>query len=170
MNKLKKTITVILTALPVMLAAAAAVIYITGKSEEKSSEFHVPPFEAQATDGVPDTGRDDYRELKIAEDFTVSLCTSLTLDTSAAQTAGKTDIYFTSHPQNRALLRIFLYDSAGNGLYSSGLIRPGEYLKTAELYRIPEQSGKITVKILSYEPDTYYSAGTAAAEVYLEIN
>lgn len=164
MNKSKTIIISLITALPVLLLAAAAVIYYGGKSESKTGSFKTPPFEAHAIEGTPYTGRNDYRELKLSEDFKISLCTQLSLENSSA------DIYFTSHPENRAYLRLMLSDSAGNELFLSGLIKPGEYLKTAELNRIPEQSGKITAKILSYEPNTYYSAGTAAAEIYLEIN
>lgn len=163
MNKPNKIIVSILSALPAVILAAAAVIYSGGRAKSPTEPFKAPPFEAQAAEGVPDTGRGDYRELKISEDFIISLCTELNLENGGAE------IYFTSHKENSAYLRLMLSDSAGNELFSSGLIKPGEYLKTAELKSIPSQSGKITAKILSYEPGTYYSAGTAAAEIYLKI-
>ena len=49
-----------------------------------------------------------------------------------------------------------------NILGETGLVRPGEYVQTVALTTIPKSGTPITLKIMAYEPDTYYSAGAAS--------
>ena len=77
-----------------------------------------------------------------------------------------------AHPdvyKRQVLSRIILLDETGAELGSSGLLKPGEYVQSVALERIPPKSSSILAKILSYEPQTYYSMGSASAEIYLHI-
>ena len=48
----------------------------------------------------------------------------------------------------------------GNILGETGLIRPGEYVKTITFdKKVPKVGDEITMKIMGYQPETYYSAG-----------
>jgi hypothetical protein len=55
----------------------------------------------------------------------------------------------------------------GTVLGSTGILKPDQYVKTIKLSSVPEETETITLKILSYEPETYYSEGSASAEAVL---
>ena len=52
-----------------------------------------------------------------------------------------------------------IYDGAGNILGETGLIRPGEYVRSVNLTALPQPDAEVSYKIMSYEPDTYFSCG-----------
>ncbi len=165
MGRSQKIIFIALTAL---LAAAlvllGAAVY---QKRNADSSFVKPPFEAQAVAGVPQISDASlrYHTLEIDQGFHVSLCVNLSLNAES----GKADIYFTSAADNTVWSRVVLLDTSGVQLGASGLLRPGEYVQSVALEKIPQSSGSMVAKILSYEPETYYSMGTASAEIYLQI-
>ena len=55
-----------------------------------------------------------------------------------------------------------VFDEQGNMLGETGLIKPNEYVKYVTLSKTPEVGTKIKLKIMGYEPHTYYSAGAAS--------
>ena len=57
-------------------------------------------------------------------------------------------------------LKVRVLNSDGNILGESGLIRPGEYVQSVALQTIPSSGSAVALKIMAYEPETYYSAGT----------
>ena len=57
-------------------------------------------------------------------------------------------------------LRIF--DASGNIIAETGLIKPNEYLKTVSFNTVPENGSKLIMKVMTYEPDTYYSGGAVS--------
>ena len=54
-----------------------------------------------------------------------------------------------------------MLDGNGNILGETGLIRPGEYVKDVALTENLTAGKKIKLKIMGYEPETYFSAGYA---------
>ena len=54
-----------------------------------------------------------------------------------------------------------MLDANGNTLGETGLIRPGEYVQSVVFETIPEVGDSIGLKLMAYEPETYYSAGSA---------
>ncbi len=62
-----------------------------------------------------------------------------------------------------------ILDEHGDILGESGLIRPGEYVRSVKLDRVPKKSTVIALKIMAYEPDTYRSAGSAKLNTTMEI-
>ena len=42
----------------------------------------------------------------------------------------------------------------------TGLLKPGEYIKEVKLDKSLKKDDEITLKVMGYEPDTYYSAGS----------
>ncbi len=48
----------------------------------------------------------------------------------------------------------------GKLLGETGLIKPGEYVKSVKLNESPEAGSDIRLRIVAYEPETYYSAGS----------
>ena len=55
-----------------------------------------------------------------------------------------------------------MFDEQGNMLGETGLIKPNEYVKYVTLSKTLEVGTKIKLKIMGYEPHTYYSAGAAS--------
>lgn len=154
------------TALLAVLAVIAAVACL-GTGRTSGGQFTKPSFEPLVVVGSPNIPDESlsYQTLWLSDGFQVSLCTNLFLQ----RDSNNVDIYFTSGPDNTVLSRIILLDETGAELGSSGLLKPGEYVQSVALERIPPKSSSILAKILSYEPQTYYSMGSASAEIYLHI-
>ena len=62
----------------------------------------------------------------------------------------------------------YVRDEDGNILGESGLIRGGEYIKDIRLSRSIKSGEKIKLKVMGYEPDTYYSAGSVVLSTVAE--
>ncbi len=123
---------------------------------EEQGEFVPPPFDAGAVVGTPDIEDPNaigYTELD-AKAYKVSVCGLVKLSGDSA------DIYFTNLETNEVWLKLRVLDEKGNILGETGLIRPGEYVKSVTFTeKVPKVGTKITMKIMGYQPETYYSAG-----------
>ena len=64
-------------------------------------------------------------------------------------------------------LKARILDGSGAVLGETGLLRPGEYVRAAALNTVPAQTVPVTVKIMAYEPETYYSAGSVLLQTQL---
>ena len=59
-------------------------------------------------------------------------------------------------------LKVRVLDEKGNTLGETGLVRPGEYVQSVELDTVPKTGTPIVLKIMAYQPDTYYSEGAVS--------
>lgn len=134
------------------------VVLFLSEKEPVKGEFIPPSFDSAAVAGTPEVSDDlGYMECyQDGMDFRFSACGNLKLD-------GKNvNVYLTNSIENDVWLKVRVFDAEGNILGESGLIKPGEYVQSVEL------SGKLAVgmpiklKVMAYEPDTYYSAGAVA--------
>ena len=163
MNKTEKTIALSLVAVIVILTA---VLFLRPDPppEVVVGEFTPPAFESAARSGAPDTSSvADFGTLHLAPDLAVSLCASPVVEN------GQVKIYFTSPATNTGWMRLQLTDTKGNLLGETGLIRPGEYVEAVDLIATPKHT-RALVRILTYQPETYYSMGSANAEIRLNLN
>ena len=158
MDKRQGLLVAILGGVLAILLIILTVLALNQKPDVIVSDFEAPPFDSNALVGIPQEviAREDYRALDVNGNYTFSICGTLSFSD------GLLAPYFASHGENEVLLRIKVYDIDGTELGKSGLIRPGEYVKTVALSRTPT-GNTVTVKVLSYEPNTYYSHGTASA-------
>ena len=69
------------------------------------------------------------------------------------------DVYFTNDDGNEVWLKLRILDEEDNILAETGLLKPNEYVRTVTFDTVPENRATIKLKIMAYEPDTYYSAG-----------
>ncbi|MBR2387410.1 MAG: hypothetical protein IKB02_01435 [Clostridia bacterium] len=119
-------------------------------------EFVPPPFDSSAVVGSPDIEDPDaigYTELD-AKAYKVAVCGLVKLSGDSA------DIYFANLETNEVWLKLRIIDEKGNILGETGLIKPGEYVRSITFTeKVPKVGTKITMKIMGYQPDTYYSAG-----------
>lgn len=152
---------IIAIATVLLAAVSAAAIYVTSWSPGQSG-FTPPPFEENAVAGTP--GDLDkalhYDALTVSDGFSVSLCASPTVDDN-----GQALLYFTSGENNAFFVRLLVLSEKGRQLGATGLLRAGEYVAFVRLAPPPKDGETLTLKILSYEPDTYYSMGSASARV-----
>ena len=68
-------------------------------------------------------------------------------------------MYLTNDEGNKVWLKLRILDEEDNILAETGLLKPNEYVKTVTFDKIPKSGANIKLKIMAYEPDTYYSAG-----------
>ena len=150
----------------IILCSVSIVIMIvtltTGNN--KNSEFTPPAFDSAAVQGMPEV-RDNlgWSPVEAADAFTAYLCGNVTAIGNTA------DIYFTSVDTNMVWLKLRILDADGETIGETGLIKPGEYVKSVELTKIPADGSAIKLKIMAYEPDTYYSAGSAVLNTTIKI-
>ena len=170
MNKNKKNIKSAKALLPVyillILAALALIVMIIALSlseKEEIGEFIPPEFDAAAVKGMPDVP-DDLGYSSPYQDgmaYRFSVCGKIMSGDIAT-------VYFTSDEENEIHIKLRILDEDGNILGESGLIRGGEYIKDIRLSRSIKSGEKIKLKVMGYEPDTYYSAGSVVLSTVAE--
>lgn len=147
------------------LCTVSVVIMIFALTMEnrKESSFSPPPFDAAAQTGVPAVLQNaGYGELD-AKAFRFSAAGELTAENGAAE------VWLTNPVENTVWLKVRILDKYDSKLGESGLIRPGEYVQTVKLDIIPKKNTDISLKIMAYEPDTYYSAGSVMLNTVLKV-
>lgn len=158
MDKRQGLIVAILGGVLAVLLIAVIVIAATRKPDLIVSDFEAPPFDEGAILGIPEEAatRGDYNSIDVEGSYRFSICGAPSFS------EGSLVPYFASNGDNEVWLLLKVYDEDGTELGKSGLIRPGECIRSVALSRAPV--GKtVRVKILSYEQGTYYSRGTASA-------
>lgn len=81
----------------------------------------------------------------------------------------KADIYFTNPSVNDVWLKLRIYSESDpkDIVCETGLIKPGELLKTVEFNRLLVDGEPIIVKVMSYDPSNYYSRGAFSMKPYV---
>lgn len=157
---------IILIGVTAAVCIASFIFMLAALLREPKTEirFTPPPFDEAATVGVPPlTEEDGYRALD-AQVYRVSLCGSLTLTPQ-----NTVDVWLTNIEENQAWLKMVIYDDEGNKLGETGLIRPGEYVKSIQLTTPPAQSIDVSMIIMGYEPETYYSIGNVTLKTTIQV-
>ncbi len=148
----KNNRTVLLAGLCCLLSLAVMAAVLAGSQTEKLP-FTPPPFDPAAVAGTPDVPENlGWGELD-AQVYKASVCGYL------APENGGADVWLTNPETNAVWLKLRLLDSQGNILGETGLIRPGEYVRRISLTTVPKAGESVTLKLMAYEPETYYSAG-----------
>lgn len=124
-----------------------------GKKTEEPL-FTPPPFESSAQSGIPDTNDESWTKVyQEGMNFTAYVCGNVRLKEKRA------DVFFTNITENNVWMKLRLTDENGKILGETGLIKPGEYVQSVQFGTPPKIGQKIKIKIMAYEPETYYSAG-----------
>ena len=145
------------TLLAAVLAVLAVVMLLALCLRHPRKTFTPPPFEPNAVTGTP-TVPDDLgygAPYKPGMAYRFSVCGSVTAEGSEAV------IYLTNPADNDVWLKLRVLDAEGNLLGETGLLRPGEYVRTVALTTVPAPGTPITLKIMGYQPTTYQSSGSA---------
>lgn len=151
--KNKVDINVIITFLCI-ISLIVMLLTLISTSPTTVYQFDPPQFDTQALSEEPNVPDDLGWDVIDADVFRVGICGKVTLEQNAAV------VWFTNPQDNHVWLKLRILDIEGNILGESGLITPGQYIKTVNLTTSPESETPITIKIMAYEPDTYHSAGS----------
>lgn len=155
MDKEQKFIIKITTIIVIIICIISIVIFFNKNSFTKVGKFVIPEMEKNAISGRPSDVANElmYQEVKVNDNYIVYLCAIPTYKNN------KLTIYFTSVETNSGLMKIKVLDSHNNIIGESGLINPNSYVKEIKLNRELLNKEKITIKVMHYEKDTYYSLG-----------
>lgn len=131
----------------------AAALYLSGIRGQQGG-FVPPEFDPQAVSGTPVDAGESWTEIyQDGMGFSAHVCGRIVIEDDSA------DIYFTNDQDNQVWMKLRVTDAEGNILGETGLIKPGEYVKSVVFHTVPDKGRKISMKIMAYEPKTYYSAG-----------
>lgn len=164
MEKPQKIALSIAGAVAAALVLAALVLFFNRDALVRRGAFEAPPMEENAVAGAPEGLEESlsYQQMAVKEDYVVYLCAT----PRAAD--GRLTLYFTCAPENTDLMKIRILDEAGELLGESGLLSPGTYLPQVALAREPASGEMITIQVMAYQPETYYSGGSIRLNVYVQ--
>lgn len=130
----------------------------------KPAGFSPPGFELNALPGGPDTQNIvGWREFNAADAYTVGICGELWLKD------GVVDVYLSSPLENDVWLKLRILDESGEILGETGLIMPGQYVKSVAIERKISRPAKVLLKVMAYEPESYLSAGSVVVETFIMV-
>ena len=142
-----------------IIALIICVISVVGfilalNSYNKSKVFVKPEFDKNVIEGMPKLGKEDgFDEFEVSENYIIYMTGETKLNDN------KLVVYFTSKKSNDVYVKLrILKDEKVVG--ETGLLKPGEYIKEVKLDKSLKKDDEITLKVMGYEPDTYYSAGS----------
>ena len=129
------------------------------------NKFTPPPFDETAVSGMPEIEDQTlgYGVLALKEGFVMYACSAPVVEN------GEAVVYFTAEENNTVWVRLILLTEDGEQLGSTGLLKAGEYVRSIKLSRDIDEDMPIIMKFISYEPETYYSQGTASVNVTLRV-
>ncbi len=147
---MKKRVICLVLAVAGVLCAA-----LVGCAEEKP-QFVPPAFDENAVVGEPNIaeGEKGYGVLDAKGVYKVGVCGVVSV------VDGKADVWFTNPAENTVWLKLRVQNKqTGEILGETGLIKPGEYVQSITFFEAPAKGTAIVLRVMSYEPDTYYSKG-----------
>lgn len=155
---MKKNKTIIVATVFCLVAVVGMILALclTG-GESEPPKFVAPEFDSAAVAGTPTDADDSWTSIyKEGMEFSAHVCGRVIVNDKTA------DIYFTNDEGNDVWMKLRIMDEAGNILGETGLLRPGEYVKSVTFDTVPSKGTSIKMKIMAYEPETYYSAGAVS--------
>lgn len=155
MNILKKV--TIPTLLILCTFSIMLMIIVFCNSSKKKLSFFRPPFESNAIEGMPDVNEDlSWSEIyQDGMNFKVGICGSIILNEK-----DQADIYLYNNETNNVWLKLRILNDVGDILGETGLIKPGEYIKSVSFFEEIKNGQIVKLKIMAYQPNTYYSEGS----------
>lgn len=138
-------------------------ILLLNQFSNPAQQFIPPPFEETAVAGEPSPPAElGYGMVEAEKGFRFGLC-------GALQPKGSTvPVYLTNPSDNEVWLQLILLDQQGAVLGTTGVLKPGEWVEALTLTaRLPQGEQNVTMKVASYEPETYVSCGAASLSTKL---
>lgn len=149
---MKKRILCLMFAL--LMGVSVLLASCNDQKKDPNAGFVPPPFDAAAVQGTPTVPEGlGWKELDAKGVYRVSVCGVVKLQGDRA------DIWLTNPATNAVWLKVRVLNEKGDTLGETGLVKPGEYVQSITFTKPPKVGDKITMRVMSYQPDTYYSAG-----------
>lgn len=153
---MKKTQTLFLAGILCILALVSMVLALVfGGTQKQNSSFIPPPFDSSAESGTPEVPE----ELGWTEIYQDGMAFKCSICGNVIASGGAADVYFTNSSEQEIWLKLRVLDEDGNIIGETGLVKPGEYVKSVSIDKDISNGSSIKLKIMAYEPETYYSAG-----------
>ena len=119
-------------------------------------EFVPPEFDVNAVRGIPEVP-EEYGSSEIYQD---GMNFRVGINKKIININNQADVYLYNNEDNSVWLKLRMIDEDGKILGESGLIKPGEYIRTITFTTSVYDGQKVKLKIMSYQPKTYYSEGS----------
>ena len=118
-------------------------------------EFVPPEFAQTALEGMHEEPKELGYQLIYQEGmgFKVGVCGVVRME------GNKADLYFTNPEENTLWMKLRIFDKEKNIIAETGLIKPGQYLKSVEFTDAPKAGDEISMKVMTYVPESYESGG-----------
>ena len=144
-----------------VLSVVLMIVALTFDGGMKAGEFTPPAFDSSAQGGVPNVPKElGYSQVDTSA-YAFSMCGKL------LNQNGSVAVYLTNPADSDVWLKLRIYDTNGKMIAESGLICQGEFVMSVALLD-ENYAGDATIKIMAYEPETYYSAGAVALNTQIE--
>lgn len=163
MNSLKKALVPILSVL--CIVSVIIMIIVLCNAPKNDVVFVSPNFDAEAIKGTPEPPQElGWSEIyQDGMNFRVGICGKIVVYGDAA------DVYFSNTESNTVWLKLRVLDEQNNTICETGLIRPNEYIKSVKFDNEIQNGEKVKLKIMAYEPETYYSEGSIVLNTNIKI-
>ena len=128
-------------------------------------EFVKPEFDknAKPISNIEIDEKLQYAEINVEDGYNVGICNNLIMDKEE-----NILIYFSSLKDNNVYLKLRIYDKEQKILKETGLIKPGQQIEKIKIENLKNDKD-VVIKIMSYDPETYYSKGTVSINTKIKI-
>ena len=140
------------------LVALIVILVVSGRDRGTTGargEFTPPTFEPAAVSGMPEVDDEAWAELPVRDHYVIRVCGELHTDAD-----GNARVWFYSDKGNEVWVKLRICDAENYIIGETGILKPGEYVETVALKRVPEDGSDVVMYVMGYEPETYYSAGS----------
>ncbi len=165
MSKKQKMLLISLSVISAISILVMVLTLLFSANNVEYGEFVPPEFDESAVLGEPDVPEEaGYSLMNISDDYNIYICGKLHLNNEAV------DVYFTSDYGNSALVRLEVLDEDNKIIGETGLIKPGEYVKSVKITKNITSDSKVKMRVIGYDSDTYSSAGSASMSTTITVD
>ncbi len=119
-----------------------------------------PDFETNVTAGTPSIDKKYcFSTLSVQPDYQIQMCGIPAVKDNMLY------LYVTNPKSNDVWFRVEVLDSEKNVIGTSGVLKTDEYLQYIKLDKALVKGDEITVKVIGYTPNTWYSAGNVNLQI-----
>lgn len=153
MNKIK-CFTIVIT-----LLSLICLFFVCYNVFSNEQDFVPPPFEENVEYGVPEV-EEDLLYSAVIDGYSVSVCREICVEDNKAL------VCMTNHAINDVWMRIRLLTEDNVMLAESDIVKPGEFIRYINMTS-SLSSDMVKIKLMYYEPETYYSKGSVILETVI---
>lgn len=146
----KKKITILFS---ILILLILIIILLLTHIKNKST-FIKPGFDSNVINKIPQDINYKDSTINISENYNVYINGLPKMDKD------NLIIDFISLEDNKVWIKLRILDEQNKVIAESGIVKPGEYLKSIKLNKKVKENDKIMYMIIGYEIDSYISAGT----------